>query len=218
MRLVLFGAADIARLARFYFEHDSPHQVVAFAVDSAYRSADSFDGLPLIDFESVSRTYPPEGFGLFVAVSYARMNELRAERVRDARGLGYATPSYISSRCTYLAPPPRGGNHFILEDNSVQPFVEIGDNVTFWSGNHIGHDSVIEDNVFISSHCVVSGHVTVGAASFLGVNCTIGHQVRVAAKTLVGAGAIITKDTQPGAVHVPARSIVLDRRSDEISL
>ena len=56
-----------------------------------------------------------------------------------------------------ISPRPPGDNCFILEDNTVQPFVTIGNNVTLWSGNHIGHDSVIEDDCFISSHVVVSG-------------------------------------------------------------
>ena len=33
--LVIFGTGDIARLAHFYFTHDSPHDVVAFTVDAA---------------------------------------------------------------------------------------------------------------------------------------------------------------------------------------
>ena len=52
----------------------------------------------------------------------------------------------------------------------------IGDNVTLWAGNHIGHHSTIGDHAFITSHVVVSGHVRVGEYSFLGVNATIAHK------------------------------------------
>jgi acyl-[acyl carrier protein]--UDP-N-acetylglucosamine O-acyltransferase len=52
---------------------------------------------------------------------------------------------------------------FVLEDNTIQPGVRIGDDVTLWSGNHIGHDSVIADHCFISSHVVVSGWVRIGS-------------------------------------------------------
>ena len=47
-----------------------------------------------------------------------------------------------------------GENTFIFEANVVQPGVTVGDNVVLWSGNHIGHDSVIEDHCFIASHAV----------------------------------------------------------------
>ena len=216
--LVIFGAADVARLAHYYFTRDSEHEVVAFTVDRAFRDADQLLGLPLVDFEGVERRYPPERYQLFVAVSYARMNRLRAARYARARELGYTLPSYVSSRCSFLTDEPPGDNCFILEDNTVQPFVTIGNNVTLWSGNHIGHDSVIEDHCFVSSHVVISGHVRVGAYSFLGVNSTLAHRVRVAPSTLVGAGAVITKDTEESAIYVPPRSTKLDKRSDEVSL
>ena len=71
----------------------------------------------------------------------------------------------MSSRCSFLTQYPHGDNCFILEDNTVQPFVRIGSNVTLWSGNHIGHDSTIGDHCFISSHVVVSGHVDIGTTA-----------------------------------------------------
>ena len=40
-KLVIFGAGDIARLAHHYFTHDSPHEVAAFVVDRAFRTATS---------------------------------------------------------------------------------------------------------------------------------------------------------------------------------
>ena len=50
-----------------------------------------------------------------------------------------------------------GENCFIFEDNTIQPFVKIGDDVVLWSGNHIGHHAEIGDHCFISSHVVISG-------------------------------------------------------------
>ena len=71
------------------------------------------------------------------------------------------------------------GELFYSWDNTIQPFVEIGDNVTMWSGNHIGHHSKICDNAFISSHAVISGGVEVGRNSFLGVNSTINDHIKL---------------------------------------
>ena len=79
---------------------------------------------------------------MFVALSYAKMNGVRAEKYAAMKAAGYRLASYVSSRCSYLAQTPPGDNCFILEDNTIQPFVTIGNNVTLWSGNHIGHDSV----------------------------------------------------------------------------
>ena len=194
-RLVIFGAGDIARLAHYYFTRDSEHEVVAFTVDRQYRHADTFLDLPLLDFEEVSKAYPPPEYKMFVALSYAKMNQLRAEKYHQAKRAGFELVSYVSSRCSFLTDYPLGDNCFILEDNTIQPFVKIGNDVTLWSGNHIGHDAAIEDHCFLASHIVVSGHVRIGNNCFIGVNATLRNSITIAPATLIGAGAIIMKDT-----------------------
>jgi sugar O-acyltransferase (sialic acid O-acetyltransferase NeuD family) len=217
-KIVIFGAGDIAKLARSYFERDSEHEVVAFTVDTAYRKSESFLGLPLVPFEDLVRLFPPSSHSVFVAVSYAKMNTIRAEKYMQAKAMGYTLPSYVSSRCSYLSDEPPGENCFILEDNTVQPFVKIGDNVTLWSGNHIGHDSIIGDHCFISSHVVISGHVHVHPYCFIGVNATLRNNINVAAHTLIGAGAIIMQDTVEKGVYAPRPTACLGAISDQVEL
>lgn len=217
-KIVIFGTGDIARLAHFYFKSDSKHEVVAFTVDSAYRKENEYLGLPLVDFETVNKKYPPSEYRFFVALSYAKMNKLRAQKFNEAKEMGYECVNYVSSKCTYLSQFPCGENCFILEDNTIQPYVKIGTNVTLWSGNHIGHDSEIRDHCFISSHVVVSGHVTVGEYCFIGVNATLRNSIKIADETLIGAGAVIMKDTSPQDVYVPKRTELFPKKSNEIEL
>jgi len=217
-RLVIFGAGDIARLAHYYFTHDSPHEVAGFVVDRAFRNGDRFLELPLTDIDDVAQRYPPSDFDMFVAMSYARMNEIRAEKYDAMKLAQYRLVSYVSSRCTYLSQSAPGDNCFILEDNTIQPFVTIGNNVTLWSGNHIGHDTVIEDHCFITSHVVISGRVRVGTRSFIGVNATLRDSITIAPQTLVGAGAVIMKNTRPKRVYLANHAKLFPKSSDEIEL
>ncbi len=216
--IVLFGAGDIARLALHYFTTDSVHRVVAATVDREYRTTETFEGLPLVPFDEVAARYPAARYAMFIALSYAKVNRLRAERCAQARALGYELVSYVSSRCTYLSAEPPGDNGFILEDNTIQPFVRIGANVTLWSGNHVGHDSVIEDDCFISSHVVISGHVTVGRRCFLGVNATLFNGITLGEGTVAGAGAVLARGTEPGSVYLAPRAQRAPMHSDEVDL
>jgi UDP-3-O-[3-hydroxymyristoyl] glucosamine N-acyltransferase len=134
------------------------------------------------------------------------------------KAAGYRLVSYVSSRCTYLSETPPGDNCFILEDNTIQPFVTIGSNVTMWSGNHIGHDAVIEDHCFITSHVVVSGHVRIRSYCFVGVNATLRNSIELAPATLVGAGAVIMKNTREKGVYLPPRAELFEKTSDHIEL
>jgi sugar O-acyltransferase (sialic acid O-acetyltransferase NeuD family) len=217
-RLLVFGAGDIARLAHYYFTHDSEHEVVAFTVDQKYLKGESFLDLPLVAFEDIGKVYPSRDYKVFVALSYAKMNKLRAEKYYDAKRSGYELVSYVSSRCTFLTEYSVGENCFILEDNTIQPFVRIGNNVTLWSGNHIGHDATIDDHCFLASHIVVSGHVHIHPYCFIGVNATLRNSIEIAPETLIGAGAVIMKDTEAKGVYLPQRAELFKKKSDEIDL
>ena len=201
-KLVIFGAADAAQLADFYFSRDSDYEVVAFTVDEAFRQQQEFCGKPVVDFASVADHYPPSDHEFFVALGYSRLNQLRIEKYNAARALGYRLASYISSRATVLNDGHFGDNCFILEDNTIQPFVRIGNNVTLWSGNHVGHHSVIADHCFLASHIVVSGRVEIGEACFIGVNVTLRDHLRIGPRNIVGAGAILLRDAEAGGVYL----------------
>jgi sugar O-acyltransferase (sialic acid O-acetyltransferase NeuD family) len=203
-RLVIFGSGDIAQLAYYYFSTDSDFEVVAFTVDAAYMAEAVFCGLPVVPFEEVARKYRPAEYEFFVALSYAKLNAVRKEKYLAAKALGYRLASYISSRATVLNERRVGENCFIFEDNTIQPFVTIGNNVTLWSGNHIGHHSTIKDHCFVASHVVVSGGVEIGEQCFIGVNATLRDHVKVGDKCVIGAGALLLADAEAEGVYIGA--------------
>lgn len=202
-KIVIFGAGEIAELADFYFTHDSEFDVAGFTVDKDYVKAGTFRGRSLVAFDDVAEAFPPTEFGFFVAVSYAKLNDLRAEKAVAARSKGYRLASYLSSRATVFPGFELKENCFILEDNTIQPFARIGSNVTLWSGNHIGHHTIIEDDVFIASHVVLSGGVRIGQGSFVGVNATFRDHVSIGRKCVIGAGALVLEDQPDFSVIAP---------------
>lgn len=201
-RLVIFGSGDIAQLAHFYFSTDSDYEVVAFTVDASFIQDSTFCELPVVAFEEVAKQYPPESCDFFVALSYSKLNAVRKEKYLAAKSLGYKLASFISSRATVLNEGRIGENCFIFEDNTIQPFVTIGNNVTLWSGNHIGHHSVIKDHTFIASHVVISGGVAVGEQCFIGVNATLRDHIKIGDKCVIGAGALILVDADPEGLYI----------------
>ncbi|MBK8397933.1 MAG: acetyltransferase [Leptospiraceae bacterium] len=215
-KIVIFGAGDIAQLAKFYFDTDSEYKVVAFTVDREYKKSDEFEGLPLIAFDELEVKYPKNEYKMFIALSYSKMNRIREDKYNQAKQKGYELVSYISSKCSYISQFKNGDNCFILEDNTIQPFVKIGNNVTLWSGNHIGHHSEIHDHNFISSQVVISGHCTIKSHCFLGVNATLHNDVTIEDGTLLAAGAIISKNTVEKGVYLPAQSTLFKKNSEEI--
>ena len=200
-KLVLFGSGQISELAAFYFKHDSSYEVVGHTVDGQYLKESSMGGLPVVPFEDVEKSFPVETHAMFVAVSYSGMNALRAEKFQQSRQKGYELAHYLSSKATIWPGFEPKANQFILEDNTIQPFARVGENVTLWSGNHVGHHSTIGDHTFVASHVVISGNVTIGDRCFLGVNATIRDGIRIGHGRLIGAGAIVMKSTDDDSLY-----------------
>jgi sugar O-acyltransferase (sialic acid O-acetyltransferase NeuD family) len=202
-KLVIFGTRQIAEVCAFYFQHDSEYEPVAFTVDGAYLNERTFMGRPVLAFEEVSRAFPPGECELFIAVSYQKMNSVRAEKYSTAQALGYRMATYVSSKAATWPGLSVGPNTFVMEANVIQPYANIGSDTILWSGNHIGHHARIGDHCFLASQIVVSGNVNVGDYCFVGVNATLHDSVTIAPRCLIGAGSLIASDTEPGQVYAP---------------
>lgn len=216
-KVIIFGVQDFAQLAKFYLENDSEHEIVAFSVNQQYLpESEKFEGLPVIAFENVEKSYPPNEVKFFAPMSPSRMNRLRESVYQQIKQKGYELISYVSSRATVFEGVPIGDNCFVLEDNTIQPFTTIGNNVVLWSGNHIGHHSVIKDHVSFTSHVVLSGHCVVEPFAFFGVNATIRDRVHIAEGSFIAMAAAITRDTEPWGVYKGNPATKGSTRSDDL--
>jgi len=195
-KLIIIGDSLFAEIAYEYFTYDSEYEVVAFSVEKEYIKRDFLFGLPIIPFETLENLYSPSEHRFYAANVYTQGNHLRARLYQQAKEKGFTPASYISSRAFVWRNAQIGEHVFIFEDNTVQPFTKIGDNVVLWSGNHIGHHSVIKDHCFISSHVVISGVCQVGEYCFMGVNSTVANNINIGNNCLIGAGALIIGDVE----------------------
>lgn len=217
-KLIIIGNTSNAKLAHYYFSTDSDYEVVGFSVNKEFITEETFCDLPVVPFEEIEKLYPPNEFDAFVAVGYTNMNTVRENLYVKIKEKGYNLPNYISSKCSYLTAEPIGDNNLILEDNTIQPFVEIGSNNVLWSGNHIGHDVKIKDNCFITSQVVISGFTVVNNNCFLGVNSTFRDDIEIGKYTLIGAGAVIMKSTEEKSVYLANKPFKLDKLSTDLKI
>jgi sugar O-acyltransferase (sialic acid O-acetyltransferase NeuD family) len=199
--IVIVGAGETAELAYEYFTCDSPYAVAGFAVEKEYLKHNELFGLPVVALDAAAARYDTSRHRAFVAVSYTQLNRVRTRLYRQVKAMGYGFVSYVSSKAFVWRNVEIGENCFILEQNVIQYGAKVGNNVTLWSGNHIGHRSRIADNCFISSHVVVSGYCEVGENCFLGVNSSMGDNVKVSFDCVIGAGAVVLHDTEPKKIY-----------------
>ena len=216
-KAVIFGTDSFADIVYFYLTNDSEYEVVAFTATSDFIKEDTKFDLPIVPFEDIETKYSPDEYEMYIAVGYVNLNKTRARFYNEAKEKGYKLLTYISSKATVLT-QDIGDNCFILEDNTLQPFLKVGNDVVFWSGNHIGHHSTIEDHCYITSHAVISGHCHIKEYTFIGVNATLRDALTIERENIIGAGALILKSTKEKEVYVAKKTEVFPRSSDRMKI
>ncbi|QDP72344.1 acetyltransferase [Legionella israelensis] len=213
-KLVLIGAGELARIAYEYFTYDSDYEVVGFSVEKDYLNETILYDKPVVPFEDITEHFSPKTYEAFVSVPASQLNRLRTRLYKDVKAKGYRCATYISSHAFVWRNAEIGENCFIFEDNTIQPFVKIGNNVILWSGNHIGHQTVIEDNCFLSSHVVVSGYCHIGESCFLGVNSTLNDKVTIPRDCIIASGSLVSKSLEiPEKIYYGAPAKEMPKKS-----
>lgn len=200
-KIVIVGAGETAELAYDYFENDSPFIVKGFVVEKEFFKETAFLGKPVVTLDEMEKVFPADAYGAFVALSYGNLNRDRMRLFDLVSQKGYELVSYVSSRAFVGRNVSIGKNVLIMESNVLQYGVSIGDDVTLWSGNHIGHRSVIKNHTFLSSHIVISGFCEIGERCFLGVNAAVGDNVKVADDCLIGGGSLVLSNTKQREIY-----------------
>jgi sugar O-acyltransferase (sialic acid O-acetyltransferase NeuD family) len=200
-KVVIVGAGQFAEIACEYLTQDSPHEVVGFSIGRDFLQRREIFGLPVVPFDELESHFDPAEHGAIVAVTYAHLNRVRTGLYGETKQKGFRLISYVSSKAFVWRDVEIGENCFVFEHSVLQYGVRIGNNVVLWSGSFIGHQTRIHDNCFLSSHVVVAGFCEVGANCFLGVNSTFADNLVIAEDTVVGAGAVVVRNTESGKVY-----------------
>jgi len=205
-KLLIFGTGKIAEVVYYYASVECGFDVAAFCVDKQYIKGESFHHFPVVAFEEIENTYPPDKYDMFVAIGYHDLNKLREDKCKDAKDKGYNLVSIVSPKTELPSNVTYGWNCFIMPPSIIHPFVKIGNNVFIWSGAMVAHHSVIEDHCWLTSCCNISGNVQLGANTFAAVNATIGHSVKVGRNCFLGANTLITRELEEGKVVIEESS------------
>jgi sugar O-acyltransferase (sialic acid O-acetyltransferase NeuD family) len=214
-KVIIFGLNDFAELAHYYLTTDSNYEIIAFTVNKEYLTTDTFKELPVVAFEEIEQHYPPTEYLLFTPMVGVKMNTVRKKIYLEGKQKGYTFATYVSSKAT-VCHNKIGENCFILEDNTLQPFTKIGNNVIMWSGNHIGHHGIVEDHAFFTSHVVLSGHCHVKERVWIGVNATIRDGITIGEGSLIAMGSMITKSTDNNGFYIGSPAKKQEKSSIEI--
>jgi sugar O-acyltransferase (sialic acid O-acetyltransferase NeuD family) len=214
-KLIIFGTSSLAHQSYVFFSQDSAYEIAGFTVNEKYIDNKELFGLKVFPYEQIEHTHPPDDYAMFLAIGYKRVNKARAEVYTECKSKGYDLVSYVSSKIACWGHIEIGDNTFIYGGGNIQPFAKIGNDVISATA-HIGHNAVIGDHVFIAGHAMIAGNTRIGNYSFIGANATISDGITIAPECVIGAGAVILKDTEKAGVYPGVASQIAHKKSHEL--
>jgi UDP-3-O-[3-hydroxymyristoyl] glucosamine N-acyltransferase len=130
------------------------------------------------------------------------------------KNLGYTVETYIHPDARIYTSHPLGEGCVVLSSTVIEPHVRVGSNTMVWSNVTLAHHCRVDDNCWIAAGTVISGKTQVRRNTFVGVNATVVNGVTIGEYNIVGAAAMISRNTKPNTVHL-ARSAEPLRYSSE---
>lgn len=192
--VVLFGTGNVAEVITVYLERFSDLNIVGYTVDADYLPmARSFMGKQVVPWDKIKSYYPPGQVRLMGPLTYQRLNQVRRDRYLEGKTMGYAFASFIHP-ASHILTDSIGEHVIILEQNVIQPFVEIGDNVILWSFNHIGHHVKLGSHSFVASLVGVSGNTKIGEQCYIGGGVGFNQGLKVGDRCAFLGQVVVDKD------------------------
>jgi sugar O-acyltransferase (sialic acid O-acetyltransferase NeuD family) len=208
-KLVILGAGGIAIVAAD-IARSQGFDVIGFLDDSPAKNGTLFCGAPVLgDFNMLSglRQCVQQ---VVVAFSNGRG---RLDVAQRALSYGFSLPSLIhpSAVISQYASVEQGS--IVMPGVIVNAGALIGSNCILNTAASIDHECRIGDGVHIAPGARLSGLVTVGTASWIGIGSVIREAIHIGTDVLVGAGSLVLKHIPNGVVAFgsPAKVIRANR-------
>jgi len=208
--LVIVGAGGFGRetldVVRAIDPFGSRWQFVGFVADSKPEAGllERIDASFLGDDEAFLKD--PIATHYVVAIGDPTLRRRVAERY-DAANL---LPVSLIHPSAWIGSDVEVGEGVVVcAHTSITTNIRIGRHVHIDRLATVGHDSVIEDYVTLHPSSIISGGVYVSSGSRVGSNACVLPGVFVSQNVILGAGAVLTKDADPGVTYVgvPARPV-----------
>jgi sugar O-acyltransferase (sialic acid O-acetyltransferase NeuD family) len=217
MNIIIYGTSPAAIQSHYDFTTDTDHNVVAFTVEQKEIKEAEFLGLPVIPFETVESVYPPNEFGMFIAVYFNRVNSVRMKKFEEAKAKGYELVSYVSSKAIVWPDLHVGENCMICDGANVRPFTKLGNDTFIMPEAVIGHDAVVADHCYVAIGAVLLAAAKVESCCVIGAKATILNGVTVARECVISAGAVINKNTKEKGVYTVNEPTLQPLASDKMA-
>lgn len=213
-KIVLAGNAVTAEILYSYLQRDNRYEVMGLTVDDDFLEQGSLNGCRTVGLSEVKEKFSPDTHRVIMAVGYSDLNRTRENMFKRLKTLGYGIEAYVHPDARVYTDQLIGEGSVVLPGAVIEPHAWLGTNCMVWSNVTLAHHSFVDNNCWVAAGAVISGQAKVLRNTFLGVGCTVVNAITVEEFNIIGAGALISRDTKPQSVHL-SRSAEPFRYSSE---
>jgi sugar O-acyltransferase (sialic acid O-acetyltransferase NeuD family) len=208
--LIIIGAGgssrDIAQAIACSDPAKKNWNLLGFLDDDAAKQGTIVDGIPVLGVLDSVSIYSDAKVLIGVAGEPPTRKKLvQRLGLPDERYATFVHPS------AFLSPSAEiGVGVAILQNVVINTSATIGSHVLISPGTAIGHDAMVHDYVVFAPEALVCGSVAIHECAFIGARSVLSPGTVVGTRSLVGIGAVVVQDVEPGATVFgnPARAII----------
>lgn len=207
--IVIIGAGGFGREVKWLIERINQNtkiwNLIGF-IDDGLDISTNINGTPVIGNVDYLIDYH-ENISVVCAIGSSNTREKVIEHLKANKNIEFPNlidPSVIMSNTVKL-----GNGIIICAGNILTVNIELGDFVIINLDCTIGHDVKLSSYVTLYPSVNVSGYVSIGELTEVGTGTQIIQGKNILKETIIGAGAVVTKDipSKCTAVGSPAKPI-----------
>lgn len=185
MQLLVYGSQEFGRLIK-ELATACKKNVVGFIDDI---SAGDHKKDVLGSYEDIKKKFKPKDTEIVIAIGYKDL-AARKKVYEKVIGDGYRIPTLVHPQAYVSSASHLDHGNIVMVGATIDAFCKVGRLCVFWPGSVVNHDSLIEENSFISPNATLCGFTRIGASSFVGAGAVIVDRKNVPPGSFVKAGTV----------------------------
>ena len=196
MKIAIFGAGTLAKLALHYLTVEMDHEVICFVIDrekNLNQKPEKFYDKNVYYFDEFQDIFRPKEVKMFIALAYKDMRNRKKvfDRINQ---LGYNLINIISNSAIICGDIIKGKNNFIMANSVLEPESSIGSNNLIWSNTTICHNTSIGDHNFLAANVTIGGWSKIEDLCFLSFSSTVSDKIYVKNEVLLAANSFLNNN------------------------
>ena len=198
-KLVLYGASNpcVFKILNAIDRVQPSWDLIGFIDDTPEKQGKTFYDHAILGSKNILETLDQESTYFFNNVFGSMSGRKKVARILEdyhCQLTSLVTPGTDLDLVTV-------GLDVAIEDNvSVDAGVVIADHCCLKRSSSVGHETTLDEFVFIGPGATVSGRVKLNKGAYLGAGSCVLPGLEVGQGSIVGAGAVVTKSVPPGVI------------------